>query len=77
MDKKTPEELGQEFDEMTKGFGEGSSASDCSAISFADIEAISDRVGMSPGGWDCVDPREIIKATLDHFKQNANDMPQA
>ncbi len=43
MSKKTPEELGREFDEITKGFGEGSSASplvDPKTCTVDDLESI-------------------------------------
>lgn len=40
-----------------------------SAVTDADIDAISDRVGVGPGGWDVVKPESIIAAVLEHYRQ--------
>lgn len=33
-------------------------------ITDAQVEALSDAVGYAPGGWDCVNPKELIAACV-------------
>lgn len=38
-------------------------------VTAADIEAIEDAVGMSAGGWDMVNPRELVAATWNRLRR--------
>jgi hypothetical protein len=35
-------------------------------VTDADIDAISEAVGVGPAGWDTIDPRELIKAAWEY-----------